>query len=283
MAKHINGTSIAHEIKSNLACKVLDLKKKNIIPSLAVIMVGDDPASKIYVRKKSQACQEVGINSITKYLPEDTSQDELGNIIDELNFDKTINGILVQLPLPKHISEEYILEKISPNKDVDSLSPINMGKIMIGNYNFAPCTPAGIIEMLNHENIEIKSKHCVVIGRSNIVGKPTAMLLLHNGGTVTVCHSGTKNLSAITREADILVSAVGKAGFVTSNMIKNGAVVIDVGTNRKSNGKVCGDVCFDEVEKIASHITPVPGGVGPMTIAMLMKNTIKATILYNTK
>jgi methylenetetrahydrofolate dehydrogenase (NADP+)/methenyltetrahydrofolate cyclohydrolase len=223
----------------------------------------------------------VGIYTKTYFLPQEATMNQLISLIDELNFNKKVNGILVQLPLPKHLCEEKILERIDPEKDVDALNPTNVGRIMIGNYKIAPCTPSGIVEMLKHEKIEIAGKACVVIGRSNIVGKPMAMLLLHNGGTVTICHSGTRNLKEITQKADILVCAVGKPNFLTKDMIKPGAVVIDVGINRKQNGKVCGDACFEEVEKLASFITPVPGGVGPMTIAMLLKNVVDATVSAN--
>ncbi|MDR1253523.1 MAG: bifunctional 5,10-methylenetetrahydrofolate dehydrogenase/5,10-methenyltetrahydrofolate cyclohydrolase [Oscillospiraceae bacterium] len=281
MTKYIDGKKIAAEIKAELAVKVKLLKQKNIFLSLAVILVGDNSASKIYIKKKSEACQEIGVNSETYVLKSDISIEKLNALINHLNDRKDINGILVQLPLPKHISENQVIEMISAEKDVDAFCAVNTGKLMIGNYKFLPCTPAGIIEILRHEKIEISGKRCVIVGRSNIVGKPTAMLLLQNDGTITVCHRKTKNLKEICLNADILISAVGQAGFINKDMVKKGVVVIDVGINRDSNGKLCGDVCFEQVAKLASHITPVPGGVGPMTIAMLLKNTIKAACLQN--
>ena len=248
-------------------------------PGLAVIIVGNDPASRVYVNNKKKACAEVGIYSEEYALPEETMQQELLDLVEKLNKDDRISGILVQLPLPKHIDEKTVLYAIDPKKDVDAFHPVNVGRIMIGDFDFVPCTPAGVMELIKESGIEVSGKNCVVIGRSNIVGKPQAMLLLHQNGTVTVCHSKTQNLSEITKKADILVAAVGKAKMVTADMVKPGAVVIDVGMNRDENGKLCGDVKFDEVSEIAGAITPVPGGVGPMTIAMLMRNTVKAALI----
>ena len=257
-----------------------ELKEKGINPGLAVIIVGEDPASRVYVNNKKKACAEIGVYSEEYALSEATSEEELLKLIDELNHKKEINGILVQLPVPKHINEERIINAIEPKKDVDAFHPVNVGKIMIGDYDFLPCTPAGVMEMLDFYNIDVSGKDCVVIGRSNIVGKPMSMLLLHKNGTVTICHSKTANLSEVTSKADILVAAVGKAKFVTADMVKPGAVVIDVGMNRQ-DGKLCGDVDYDAVSQKASYITPVPGGVGPMTIAMLMQNTLTAAKKQN--
>lgn len=281
MAKIINGKAVAQKVKIDVAEEVNKLRKNGVIIGLAVIIVGDNQASRIYVNNKKKACAEVSIHSKEYALPETTSQSELIELISNLNNDDSINGILVQLPLPKHIDEKAVIEAIDPLKDVDAFHEINVGKIMIGDYSLLPCTPAGIIELLDSQNIEIEGKHCVIVGRSNIVGKPMAMLLLHRNGTVTICHSKTKNLKEICLNADILIAAVGKAKFITSDMIKKDAVVIDVGMNRDENGKLCGDVDFDNVEKIVSYITPVPGGVGPMTIAMLMKNTVTAASLQS--
>ncbi|MBQ7726868.1 MAG: bifunctional methylenetetrahydrofolate dehydrogenase/methenyltetrahydrofolate cyclohydrolase FolD, partial [Clostridia bacterium] len=269
MSIRIDGKQIAAEVKERVRLGVEDLNRQGISVGLAVILVGDDPASQIYVANKKKACAALGIVSEEYALPAETTQEELLDLIHTLNQKPDINGILCQLPLPSHLNEKEVINAISPQKDVDAFHPHNVGRIMIGDYDFVPCTPAGIMEMLAHENISVEGKQCVVIGRSNIVGKPMAMLLLHQNGTVTVCHSRTRNLAEICRTADILVAAVGKANFVTADMVKDGAVVIDVGMNR-ANGKLCGDVAFDEVEKKASAITPVPGGVGPMTIAMLM-------------
>lgn len=246
-----------------------------------MIIVGDDPASQVYVGRKEAMCNELGIYSEKYALSADTSQDELNSLIMRLNEDKKINGILCQLPLPKHLNEKEVINAIAPEKDVDAFHPVNVGKIMIGDFDFVPCTPAGIMELIKESGIEPTGKSCVVIGRSNIVGKPMAMLLLHKNGTVTVCHSKTQNLKEIARSADILVAAVGKANFVTADMVKEGAVVIDVGMNRNQDGKLCGDVDFEAVEKIAGAITPVPGGVGPMTISMLMQNTVTAAKKQN--
>lgn len=277
MAEIINGKLVSKNIREELTSDIADFKASfGVTPGLAVIMVGDNPASAVYVRNKHRACGEVGIKSYQIELPENTSEEELLSRIDELNGDENVHGILVQLPLPKHINEEKVINRISPDKDVDAFHPVNVGKIMIGNYSFLPCTPAGIMELLAHYNVDISGKRCVVIGRSNIVGKPMALLLLEKHGTVTVCHSRTKNLAEITKEADILVVAIGKAGFLTADMVKPGAVVIDVGINRLDDGKLAGDVAFDSVFGIASLITPVPGGVGPMTITMLLKNTLTA-------
>lgn len=281
MAIIIDGKLVAQEVKAKVSKKVKELQKNGITPGLAVIIIGNNQASRIYVNNKKKACAEVSIYSKEYALPDTTSQKELIELISKLNNDDSINGILVQLPLPNHINEKAVIEAIDPLKDVDAFHEINVGKIMIGEYDLLPCTPAGIIELLNSQNIEIEGKHCVVVGRSNIVGKPMAMLLLHRNGTVTICHSKTKNLKEICKNADILIAAVGKAKFITSDMVKKGAVVIDVGMNKDENSKLCGDVDFDNVEKIASYITPVPGGVGPMTIAMLMKNTVTAASLQN--
>lgn len=249
------------------------------MPGLAVIIVGDDPASRVYVNNKKKACCELGILSEEYALPSETSEEELLALIDRLNEDKKISGILVQLPLPKGLDEEKVINRINPKKDVDAFHPVNVGKIMIGNYDFVPCTPFGVMELIAESGIDISGKECVIVGRSNIVGKPMSMLLLHKHGTVTVCHSRTKDLARVTKRADILVVAVGIPEFITGDMIKEGAVVIDVGINRLENKKLVGDVEFESAEAVASAITPVPGGVGPMTIAMLMKNTLKAAIV----
>ena len=280
MATIIDGKLVSAAVKKSVADEVNVLKEKGITPGLAVIIVGDDPASRVYVNNKKKACAEVGFYSEEYALPADTTMQELLEVIDVLNKRVDINGILCQLPLPKHLDEKAVIDYIDSKKDVDAFSPVNVGKIMIGDYDFLPCTPAGVMELLSYYNIEVEGKECVVIGRSNIVGKPMSMLLLHKNVTVTVCHSRTKNLKEVTSRADILVAAVGKAEFVTADMVKQGAVVIDVGMNRK-DGKLCGDVKFDEVSEKASFITPVPGGVGPMTIGMLMKNTLKAAKLHN--
>ncbi len=280
MSKLINGREISTAVKARVAKGVIDLKAEGIDVGLAVIIVGNNPASKVYVANKKKACEELGIISEEYALPESTTEEELLALVNELNNKKSINGILCQLPLPKHIDEKKVIDAISPEKDVDAFHPHNVGRIMIGDYDFVPCTPAGIMEMLEYEGISVEGKKCVVIGRSNIVGKPMGMLLLHKNGTVTICHSRTRDLKEICRSADILVAAVGKAKFVTGDMVKLGAVVIDVGMNRV-DGKLCGDVDFDAVEGIASAITPVPGGVGPMTIAMLMQNTLTAAKKQN--
>lgn len=274
MAVILDGKAVSAKIRVQLKTEVEQLKQQGIVPGLAVVIVGDDQASQTYVRNKEKGCEEIGIHSEKYALPAETTQDELLLLVDKLNKKADIDGVLVQLPLPEHIDEKAVIEAISPKKDVDAFHAANVGKIMIGDYQFLPCTPAGIMELIKETGIEIAGKECVVIGRSNIVGKPMAMLLLHQNGTVTICHSRTKNLAEVTRRADILVAAVGKANFVTADMVKQGAVVIDVGMNRNENGKLCGDVDFAAVEPKCSYITPVPGGVGPMTISMLLKNTI---------
>ncbi len=283
MAKLLKGKEVSARIKAELSGEVEELKKQGINPGLAVIIVGEDPASQVYVRNKERACEECGIYSEKYALPEATTQEELLELIDTLNKKESISGILVQLPVPKHIDEKTIINAIDPKKDVDAFHPVNVGKIMVGNYDFVPCTPAGVMELIAESGIDVSGKECVVVGRSNIVGKPQAMLLLHKNGTVTICHSRTKNLAEKTKQADILVAAVGIPNFIKGDMIKEGAVVIDVGINRLENGKLCGDVEFETAEKVAGAITPVPGGVGPMTIAMLMKNTVKAAIVNKTK
>ena len=273
MAKILSGKTVSARIKSELAEKI---KKEGIKAGLAVIIVGDDPASRVYVNNKKKACAEVGIYSEEYALKESTSQAELISLISKLNERDEISGILVQLPLPKHINEVDVINAISPDKDVDAFHPVNVGKIMVGNFDFVPCTPAGVMELINESGIDIEGKDCVVVGRSNIVGKPQALLLLHKNATVTICHSRTKDLAQKTRNADILVAAVGIPNFIKADMIKPGAVVIDVGINRLADKKLVGDVDFENAEKVAGAITPVPGGVGPMTIAMLMKNTVRA-------
>ncbi len=281
MAKIIDGKALAQSIKENIAREVAALKEKGVTPGLAVILVGDDPASKVYVNNKKKACAQVGIYSEEYLLPADTDEKTLLDLIAKLNADKNISGVLLQAPIPPHLDYRKISETISPDKDVDAFHPYNVGKIMIGDFDFVPCTPAGVIELIKSTGTEIAGKNCVVIGRSNIVGKPQAMLLLKENGTVTVCHSKTKDIASFTRGADILVVAVGKAGFVNGDMIKPGAVVIDVGMNRNAEGKLCGDVDFASAEPVAAYITPVPGGVGPMTVTMLLKNTVKAAKLAN--
>ena len=279
-AVRMDGKMVSAKVRGSILEEVNGLKDKGVRPGLAVIIVGEDPASKVYVRNKERACEECGFYSEKYALPEETTQEELLGLIDELNHNPHIDGILCQLPVPKHINEQAIIDAISPEKDVDAFHPINVGKIMVGNFDFLPCTPAGVMQLLEEYDIDPNGKNCVVIGRSNIVGKPMAMLLLHKNGTVTICHSRTKNLKEVCAQADILVAAVGKADFGTADMVKEGAVVIDVGMNRK-DGKLCGDVAFDEVNEKASYLTPVPGGVGPMTITMLMKNTLKAAKLHH--
>ncbi len=275
MSDIIDGKLVSRVTREKIASEVASLKNEyGITPGLAVIIVGENPASQVYVRNKHKGCLDVGMYSLQIALPEQTSEDELLERIDELNLDEKIHGILVQLPLPKHINEENVINRISPFKDVDAFHPTNVGKIMIGKYDFLPCTPAGIMELLSYYNVDIKGKECVVLGRSNIVGKPMSQLLLAKDGTVTVCHSKTVDLKSVTRRADILVVAIGKPNFVTADMVKPGAVVIDVGINRLDNGKLTGDVDFNSVSEIASLITPVPGGVGPMTITMLLRNTL---------
>ena len=279
MAQIIDGKKISQDIKDELKEKVTALKDTGTEVALAVIQVGNDPASSVYVRNKKKACEYIGIRSLSYELPEETTEEALIELIEKLNKDETVNGILVQLPVPKHIDPDKIIRTISPEKDVDGFHPQNVGKLVIGEEGFVSCTPAGVIQLLKRSGIEISGKNCVVVGRSNIVGKPMAMLLLHANGTVTICHSKTRNLAEITRRADILVVAIGKADFVTGDMVKEGAVVIDVGMNRRADGKLTGDVDFASVSAKASAITPVPGGVGPMTITMLLENTLTAAKL----
>lgn len=275
MAKILDGKAVSQRIKDELKNEVAALKEKGINPGLAVIIVGDDPASRVYVNNKKKACEEIGIYSLEYALPKETTEEELISLINELNDKKEVNGILVQLPVPKHINEENIINAIDPKKDVDAFHPVNVGKIMVGNFDFVPCTPAGVMELIKESGIDVCGKECVVVGRSNIVGKPQAMLLLHQNGTVTICHSRTKDLAEKTRNADILVAAVGIPEFIKGDMVKEGAVVIDVGINRVADKKLVGDVEFESCEKVAGAITPVPGGVGPMTIAMLMNNCVE--------
>ena len=276
MAIIIDGKEVAREKRVQIKNRVEALKSQGKTVGLAVIIVGENPASRVYVNNKKKGCLEVGIESFEYALPENTTEQELKELVEKLNNDDRVNGILCQLPLPKHINEDAVINTISPKKDVDAFHPQNVGHIMIGDYTFLPCTPAGIMEMFRFYNISVSGKKCVVIGRSNIVGKPMAMLLLKENGTVEICHSRTENLKEETLSADILVAAVGKAGFVTEDMVKQGAVVIDVGMNRDENGKLCGDVDFNSVKEKAAYITPVPGGVGPMTITMLLENTVRA-------
>lgn len=274
----IDGKAVSLAVKERVRDEI---GSKGLKIGLAVVIVGNNQASRVYVNNKKKACEFCGITSYEYALPEETTEEQLLELVETLNGDKNVNGILVQLPLPKQIDENKIIEHISPEKDVDAFHAVNVGKIMIGDYAFLPCTPAGVMELIHSTGTEVSGKECVVIGRSNIVGKPMAMLLLHENGTVTVCHSKTKNLAEVCRRADILVAAVGKAGFVTADMVKDGAVVIDVGMNRNAEGKLCGDVDFDSVAPKCSYITPVPGGVGPMTIAMLMENTLRAKKLQS--
>ena len=277
MAQRIEGKTVSESLRATIRTETEAFRKETgVTPGLAVIIVGDDPASAVYVRNKHKACGEVGMYSEVHTLPQDTAEDTLLALIDRLNQDTKIHGILVQLPLPKRISEEHVIAAIDPRKDVDAFHPVNVGHIMLGDYHFLPCTPAGVMELLRFYNIPVSGKNCVVVGRSNIVGKPQAMLLLEQNGTVTICHSRTTDLAAHTLRADILVVAVGKPNFITGDMVKEGAVVIDVGINRKADGKLTGDVDYASVEPKASFITPVPGGVGPMTITMLLKNTLTA-------
>lgn len=273
MAKIIDGKAVSAAVKEQVRDEIA---RDGIKAGLAVVIVGNDPASRVYVNNKKKACEFCGIQSFEYALPEGTTMEQLLELIDTLNGDENVNGILVQLPLPKQLDEKEVIARISPEKDVDAFHEQNVGKIMIGNYSFLPCTPSGCMDLIHSTGVEISGKECVVIGRSNIVGKPMAMLLLHENGTVTICHSRTKNLAEVCGRADILVAAVGKPNFVTADMVKEGAVVIDVGINRLPDGKLCGDVKFDEVSEKAGWITPVPGGVGPMTIATLMKNTLTA-------
>lgn len=281
MATIIDGKKVSASVRQRISEERAEFEKKTgVTPGLAVIIVGEDPASQIYVRNKGKACEEVGFYSEIHRLPEETTEEELLSLVKSLNENEKIHGILVQSPLPKHLDEALVVNNIDYRKDVDAFHPVNVGKIMIGDYSFLPCTPAGVMELLKAYDIDVCGKECVVIGRSNIVGKPMAMLLLHANGTVTVAHSRTKNLAEVTKRADIVVVAVGKAKFLTGDMIKEGAVVIDVGMDRDENGKLCGDADFDSCEKKASFITPVPGGVGPMTITMLMENTLTSAKKY---
>ena len=283
MYKIISGKEVSEAVKLRVSDEVKELKENGIEPCLAVILVGDDPASRVYVNNKKKACEFCGIRSLEYVLPAETKEEELIELVEKLNNDKSVNGILCQLPLPKHLDEKKVLNLIKPEKDVDAFHPENVGHIMIGDFNFLPCTPAGIMEMLRYENIDLDGKNCVVIGRSNNVGKPMAMLMLKENATVTICHSRTKNLKEVVAGADIIVAAVGRPNFVTADMVKDGAVIIDVGINRMDDGKLCGDVDFEACKEKASYITPVPGGVGPMTIATLMQNTITATRIQNGK
>lgn len=278
--KLLNGKELAKRMKDSMKLEVSALSDKGAAPGLAVVIVGEDPASKIYVKNKRRDCEEVGIRSFEYALPEETTEEQLLGLIDALNEDKSVNGILVQLPIPKHLNEDKVIRRIRSDKDVDAFHPYNVGELMIGRPVFAPCTPAGVMELIKDAGLDVTGKHCVVVGRSNIVGKPMSMLMLHANATVTVCHSRTKDLKAVCREADILVAAIGKAGFITKDFVKEGAIVIDVGINRTSDGGMTGDVDFEGVSRIASAITPVPGGVGPMTRAMLLKNTITACKMH---
>ena len=273
-AKIIDGKQVAARCREELKQQVAALRARGIIPGLAVILVGEDPASQVYVRNKHRACEELGIHSEQYTLPADTDRQTLLDLITELNGREEIDGILVQLPLPGHLDEKEILSAIDPAKDVDSFHPQNVGRLVIGDYFFVPCTPSGILTLIDSAGVDLTGKECVVIGRSNIVGKPMALMLLHRNATVTVCHSKTRDLPSVTRRADVLISAVGKAGFVTAYMVKPGAVVIDVGMNRNQAGKLCGDVDFESVSRVAGYLTPVPGGVGPMTITMLLRSTV---------
>lgn len=277
----IDGKAVSLQVKQQVKQECDKLKTKGVTPGLAVIIVGDDPASQVYVRNKEKACEECGFYSVKYALDADTTQSELNALIDKLNKDEKINGILCQLPLPKHLDDKEVINRIYPIKDVDAFHPVNVGAIMIGDYNFLPCTPAGVMELIHSTGVDVTGKKAVVIGRSNIVGKPMAMLLLHENATVEITHSKTLDLKSITKEADILVAAIGRAKFVTADMVKNGAIVIDVGMNRDENGKLCGDVDFENIKDKCSFITPVPGGVGPMTISMLMRNTLTAAKLQN--
>lgn len=277
----IDGKAVSKKVKEDVKAECEQLKAKGVTPGLAVIIVGDDPASQVYVHNKEVACEACGFYSVKYALPAETTQEELNALIDKLNKDDKINGILCQLPLPSHLDDKEVINRIDPLKDVDAFHPVNVGAIMIGDYNYLPCTPAGVMELIHSTGVDVSGKKAVVMGRSNIVGKPMAMLLLHENATVEITHSKTQNLADITKEADILVAAIGKAKFVKADMVKYGAVVIDVGMNRDENGKLCGDVDFEDVKDKCSFITPVPGGVGPMTIAMLMKNTLTAAKIQN--
>jgi len=280
-AQLIDGKLISAEIKAEAAEEAAALKEQGIEPCLAVVLVGDNSASKVYVSNKQKACEAVGIKSVSYVLPGETTEEELLKLIDELNKDASVHGILVQMPVPKHIDDRKVIMAISPDKDVDCFHPVNVGYLHTGAKGFLPCTPAGIIELIKRSGHSIEGKNCVIIGRSNIVGKPVAMLLMQENGTVTICHSKTKDLAGICRGADIIVSATGKVDTVTADMVKEGAIIIDVGMNRNAEGKLCGDVDFENVKEVAGAITPVPGGVGPMTIAMLMKNCNTAARIQN--
>lgn len=277
----IDGKAVSKKVKEDVKAECEQLKAKGVTPGLAVIIVGDDPASQVYVHNKEVACEACGFYSVKYALPAETTQEELNALVDKLNNDDKINGILCQLPLPSHLDDKEVINRIDPLKDVDAFHPVNVGAIMIGDYNYLPCTPAGVMELIHSTGVDVSGKKAVVIGRSNIVGKPMAMLLLHENATVEITHSRTRDLAEITKGADILVAAIGKAKFVKADMVKDGAVVIDVGMNRDENGKLCGDVDFENVKDKCSFITPVPGGVGPMTIAMLMKNTLTAAKIQN--
>ncbi len=281
MAQIIDGKAVSRQVRERVANETAKLKEKGVTPGLAVIIVGEDPASQVYVKNKEKACEEVGFYSEKFALPENTTQEELNALVKKLNNDPKINGILCQLPLPNHLDDKEVINLIDPIKDVDAFHPVNVGAIMIGDYNFLPCTPAGVMELIRSTGVDVSGKKAVVMGRSNIVGKPMAMLLLHENATVEITHSRTNNLAEITCQADILVAAIGKAKFVKKDMVKQGAVVIDVGMNRDENGKLCGDVDFEDVKDKCSFITPVPGGVGPMTISMLMQNTLTAAKIQN--
>ena len=280
MSRIIDGKAVSAQVKERIKAETAKLKEQGVEVGLAVVIVGDDPASKVYVRNKKKACEEVGFNSYEYAVPAETTEQELLELVNKLNADEKVDGILVQLPLPKHLDDKVIINNIRPDKDVDAFHPINVGHIMIGDYSFLPCTPAGVMELIHSTGVEVKGKKCVVIGRSNIVGKPMAMLLLHENGTVAICHSKTQNLPQVCSQADILVAAVGKPKIITADYIKEGAVVIDVGMDRDENGKLCGDVDFENCKDKAGFISPVPGGVGPMTIAMLMQNTLTAAKLH---
>ena len=278
--KILDGKDLATRMKKDMFLEVDKLIKSGIVPGLAVIIVGNDPASRIYVNSKKRDCEEVGIKSFEYSLPEETGEEELLGLIDALNQDSAVDGILVQLPLPKHLDEAKVIRRINSEKDVDAFHPFNVGELMIGRPVFAPCTPAGVMELIKDAGLDVAGKNCAVVGRSNIVGKPMAMLMLHDNATVTICHSKTKDLKAVCKEADILIAAIGRANFITDDYVKEGAIVIDVGMNRNAEGKVTGDVDFPSINKKASAITPVPGGVGPMTRAMLLKNTIRACNMH---
>lgn len=276
MYKIMDGKEVSSYVKEQVKLQTDILRQQGTEPCLAVIIVEGDPASRVYVNNKKKACEVCGIKSLEYALPSDVSEEELLSLIDKLNNDGSVHGILCQLPVPKHIDEKKVIDAISPSKDVDGFSDVNVGRIWLGDYEFSPCTPMGVIELLDYYDIPLEGKNCVIVGRSNIVGKPMAALLLERNATVTVCHSRTKDLAFFTKNADVIVAAVGRANFITADMVGEGAVVIDVGINRLENGKLCGDVDFDSVREKASYITPVPGGCGPMTIAVLMKNTLAA-------